>query len=79
LLKTVTFTKNTSVILKDYLTGKYKVRIIYDNNRNGIWDSGSVKRGTQPEHIWLYSKDINLRANWETEESVDIPGESTLP
>lgn len=79
LLKTVTFSKNTAVILKDYLTGKYKVRVIYDNNRNGIWDSGSVKRGTQPEHIWLYNKDINLRANWETEESVDIPSESTLP
>jgi hypothetical protein len=79
LLKTVSLTKNTAVILKDYLTGKYKVRIIYDNNRNGIWDSGSVKRGTQPEHIWLYNKDINLRANWETEESVAIPGESTLP
>jgi hypothetical protein len=79
LLKTVSITKNTPVILKDYLTGKYKVRVIYDNNRNGIWDSGSVKRGTQPEHIWLYIKDINLRANWETEESVDIPSESTLP
>lgn len=79
LLKTVSLTKNTSIILKDYLTGKYKVRIIYDNNRNGIWDSGSVKRGTQPEHIWLYNKDVNLRANWETEESVDIPSESTLP
>lgn len=79
LLKTVSITKNTPVVLKDYLTGKYKVRVIYDSNRNGIWDSGSVKRGTQPEHIWLYNKDINLRANWETEESVDIPGESTLP
>jgi hypothetical protein len=79
LLKTVTFKKTASVVLKDYLTGKYKVRIIYDNNHNGIWDSGSVRRGTQPEKIWLYSKDINLRANWETEETVDIPGESTLP
>jgi hypothetical protein len=79
ILKTVAFKKNTPVVLKDYLTGKYKVRIIYDANHNGIWDSGSVKKGIQPEHIWLYAKDINLRANWETEESVDIPGESTLP
>jgi len=79
ILKTVTFTKSTSVVLKDYLTGKYKVRVIYDNNRNGVWDSGSIKKGTQPEHIWLYQKDINLRANWETEEAVEIPGESTLP
>ncbi|OKS89015.1 hypothetical protein RG47T_4494 [Mucilaginibacter polytrichastri] len=79
LLKTATFTKNTSVVLKDYLTGKYKVRIIYDSNRNGVWDSGSVKKGIQPERIWLYTKDINLRANWETEESLEIPNESTLP
>ncbi|NCD69393.1 hypothetical protein GSY63_08500 [Mucilaginibacter sp. R11] len=79
ILKTVTFSKNTSIILKDYLTGKYRIRVIYDNNKNGVWDSGSVKRGTQPEKIWLYNKDIPLRANWETEEAVEIPGESTLP
>lgn len=79
ILRTVSFHNNTPVILKDYLTGKYQVRIIYDDNKNGIWDSGSVKLGTQPEKIWLYEKEINLRANWETEEAIDIPWESTLP
>ena len=79
ILRTITFNKNTPVILKDYLTGKYLVRIIYDDNKNGVWDSGSVKLGTQPEKIWLYDKEINLRANWETEEAVDIPRETTLP
>ena len=79
ILRTITFNKSTPVILKDYLTGKYLVRIIYDDNKNGVWDSGSVKLGTQPEKIWLYDKEINLRANWETEEAVDIPRETTLP
>ncbi len=79
ILRTITFNKTTSVVLKDYLTGRYQVRIIYDNNRNGVWDSGLVKTGTQPEKIWLYEKEITLRANWETEEAVDIPRETSLP
>ncbi|WP_244139417.1 Ig-like domain-containing protein [Mucilaginibacter ginkgonis] len=78
-LRTVSMTKNTAVVLKDFLTGKYRVRIIYDDNRNDIWDSGSVKGGRQPEKIWIYEKEINLRANWETEESIDVPRESNLP
>ncbi|WDF55438.1 Ig-like domain-containing protein [Mucilaginibacter sp. KACC 22063] len=79
LIRTQAFTKSTPIVLKDYPTGKYRVRIIYDNNRNGIWDSGSVKRKTYPEKIWIYNKDITLRANWETEEIIEVPKESTLP
>ncbi|MCJ8210424.1 Ig-like domain-containing protein [Mucilaginibacter sp. RS28] len=79
IVKTQLFSKNSTLIMKDFPTGKYRIRIIYDANRNGIWDSGNVKKALQPENIWLYNKDISLRANWDTEETVDIPREPVTP
>jgi hypothetical protein len=71
--------KSTSIVYKNYLTGKYRVRIIYDDNRNGRWDSGNVRQKAQPENIWLYEKDITLRPNWEAEEPITIPKEPVNP
>lgn len=68
-------TKNGSVVYKNYPVGKYNVRVIYDSNKNGKWDSGNVKQRRQPESIWLYPKEITLRSNWEAEEPIDIPKE----
>ncbi|MBB5397332.1 Ig-like domain-containing domain [Mucilaginibacter sp. AK015] len=70
---------NTSVVYKNFLTGKYRVRVIYDANRNGRWDSGNVRLKAQPENIWLYEKEITLRPNWEAEEPVSIPREQANP
>jgi uncharacterized protein (DUF2141 family) len=69
--------KNTVVTYKNYPIGKYKVRVVYDDNKNGKWDTGNYKKRIQPESIWLYSKDITLRSNWEAEEPIDIPKEPT--
>jgi hypothetical protein len=71
--------KSTSIVYKNYLTGKYRVRIIYDDNRNGRWDSGNVRQKSQPENIWLYEKEITLRPNWEAEEPITIPKEVVNP
>jgi hypothetical protein len=71
-------TKSMNVIYKNYPTGKYTVRVIYDDNKNGKWDSGNVKKRIQPENVWIYSKEITLRSNWEAEEPIDIPKEPTI-
>lgn len=71
--------KSTTLVYKNYPVGKYNVRIIYDANKNGKWDSGNVKQKRQPENIWLYTKEITLRSNWEAEEPIDIPKEKTTP
>lgn len=69
--------KNTMLIYKNYITGKYSIRVIYDGNHNGRLDSGNVKLRQQPENVWVSPKDITLRANWEAEEALDIPKETT--
>lgn len=70
---------NTSLVYNSYLTGKYFVRVIYDENRNGHWDSGNVRQKAQPEHIWISPKEITLRPNWEAEEPLDIPRDLPNP
>lgn len=78
-VRTDAITKNTSVVYRNFLTQKYKVRVVYDANKNGRWDSGNVKRRAQPENIWLNEKEITLRPNWEAEEPIDIPKEQITP
>ncbi len=79
LLRTDVIHKTTSLVYKSYLTGKYNVKVIYDTNNNGRWDSGNVKLKQQPENIWIDETPITLRANWEQVTPVTVPREPTTP
>jgi hypothetical protein len=70
---------STSVVYNNYMTGKYLIRVIYDENRNGRWDSGNVRQKRQPENIWVSDKVIALRPNWEAEEAITVPKEPITP
>jgi hypothetical protein len=45
--------------------GKYHVRLIKDDNKNGRWDGGDLKTKHEPEEVIYYPKVINMKANWE--------------
>jgi len=79
ILQTNKITKNTSIVYKNLLTGKYSFNVIYDDNHNGKWDSGDVKQKRYPENIWVDPVQITLRPNWDAEEKLDIPKEKILP
>ena len=49
--------------------GKYNVRLIEDVNNNSKWDTGIYLKKTQPEKVIYYWKDIELRANWDMNET----------
>jgi uncharacterized protein (DUF2141 family) len=65
--------KNTLLTYTRYPTSKYKIRVIYDENNNGEWDTGNVILKRQPENTWTFEKTISLRPNWDLEENVTIP------
>lgn len=65
--------KNTLLNYTRYPTAKYKIRVIYDANNNGEWDTGNVILKRQPENTWTFDKTISLRPNWDLEENVTIP------
>lgn len=47
--------------------GTYRLRLIYDENNNEIWDTGNYLKNKQPEKVEYYSNPIKIRANWDLE------------
>lgn len=47
----------------------YLVRIIFDSNGNGKWDTGSYLKKIQPEKVSYFPGVIEIRANWEKIET----------
>lgn len=50
--------------------GNYRLKVIIDNNNNGIWDPGNIFKWEEPEQIFIYQTadkkyDFPIRANWE--------------
>lgn len=51
---------------------KYFLRIIYDDNANGKWDTGSFLNRLEPEKIVYYPTQIEVRANWGLNETFTL-------
>ena len=51
---------------------KYYVRLFDDRNGNGIWDTGNVAEGIQPEEVYYFPKVWEMKANFEFEETWDV-------
>jgi uncharacterized protein (DUF2141 family) len=47
------------------LPKKYVVRVTFDENNNGIWDTGSFLEKRQPEIVKYFKTPIEVRENWE--------------
>ncbi len=52
--------------------GTYYIRMILDANRNGKWDGGDPELQREPEQVYLHSKELDVRANWEMEENIEF-------
>lgn len=62
-----------TILYSNYTVGKYAIRVILDENKNGTWDTGSIAKQIQPEKVWIYNKTLTLRANWDLEETITLP------
>ncbi|MES2417639.1 MAG: Ig-like domain-containing protein [Bacteroidota bacterium] len=65
--------KNRKIIFANYKAGVYFARIVYDENKNGAWDTGNVSKGRQPEKIWYSPAELSIKANWDRNEKLIIP------
>lgn len=52
--------------------GNYLVRVIFDENENRKWDTGSYLKRIQPEKVIYYPGPIEMRANWEKIETFNL-------
>ncbi|MEC3881548.1 Ig-like domain-containing protein [Parapedobacter sp. 10938] len=64
---------STDIPFRQFPGGKYTIRVVYDENNNGKWDTGDVYETRQPERVWYLGKTFIIRTNWEQEEIITIP------
>ncbi len=55
---------------KLFKPGEYGLRILDDNNQNGVWDPGSYHLKKQPEKVQSISQLLSIRANWDNERDI---------
>lgn len=72
-IKRMPLTENITEKLTWLEPGAYGIRVFWDENENGIWDTGNAMQKKQPERVLYYPKAIELRANWELEVDWTLP------
>ena len=64
---------SNSKIIFDYIRpGKYTFRLIEDLNSNDIWDTGNYLKQVQPEPVYYFPNELDVRANWDLNETFNL-------
>lgn len=58
--------------LKLFNPGDYEIRILEDDNKNGVWDPGNYHLKLQPEKVFAIKQKINIRADWDNERDIEL-------
>jgi hypothetical protein len=66
-------TDKDQLIIFDFLPpGKFRIRAIYDRNRNKVWDTGNYAKKLQPEKVLYFEKVMPVKSNWDNEETWEL-------
>jgi hypothetical protein len=57
---------------------KYKVKIVFDSNNNGKWDTGSFEELRQPERVAYLPDILRVRSNWSNDIKWDLKPDPTF-
>ena len=53
--------------------GEYELRVLFDDNKNGVWDPGKFFGvHKQPEKVLPIEIKITIKPNWENENTIDL-------
>jgi uncharacterized protein (DUF2141 family) len=72
-------TERTTLTFNNVKPGKYLLRLIYDRNKNEIYDTGSFLRRRQPEEVVYFPEPIEIRPNWDVTQAFDVSRPATVP
>lgn len=61
--------QNAEAYFEDVTPGNYYIRMYIDANGNNKWDAGDLEKKVQPEMMYYYPKKLQLRPNWDMEET----------
>jgi hypothetical protein len=66
------FVGNASEVFSYLNPGTYGMKLIYDNNANGKWDTGDYLEGVQPESVLYFKEQISIRSRWDIDQGWNI-------
>ena len=52
--------------------GEYEIRILFDDNNNGKWDTGNYSKKLQPEKAITLKDKLAIKANWDNERDIKL-------
>ena len=65
------------ITFKSLKPGQYNLRILVDENENGIWDFADFADTIFAEPLFIFEKKIEVRPLWEIRETWKLPTESS--
>ncbi len=65
-------TENSTVNFNLIEPAQYTLRATYDTNKNGKWDPGNFLNKLQAEEVIYFSKEMDVRANWDVNQLFDL-------
>ncbi len=64
--------KDTKIDFSLIQPAKYTLRAIYDDNKNKIYDPGNFLAKQYAEEVIYFSKEVEVRANWDVVQPFDL-------
>jgi len=52
--------------------GDYEIRILFDKNKNGVWDPGNYNKKLQPEIVIVIPRKLTLKSNIDNDTEVNL-------
>ncbi|MBZ4037311.1 Ig-like domain-containing protein [Flavobacterium sp. 17A] len=80
----ITNKKGDNVLASEYSEGQtriefnlvvpeeFTIRVIYDDNKNKVYDTGSFLNKTYSEEVFYYQKAVDVRSNWDVDQPIDL-------
>ena len=69
---------NSSYTFNYVRPGKYTFRLIEDLNSNDMWDTGNYIKRKQPEPVYYFPSEIDVRANWDLNETFNLNSDDSI-
>ena len=69
---------NSSYTFNYVIPGKYTFRLIEDLNSNDVWDTGNYIKRKQPEPVYYFPGEIDVRANWDLNETFNLNADDSI-
>lgn len=64
---------NRQVDIAQFKPGEYDLRLLEDENGNGVWDPGTFFAGKkkQPEKVTVLTRRLSVRSDWDNEMNIE--------